>query len=186
MQEVNTYVAKAFNRYRQIKTKEKRLCADTILLHASQNHPSNQLGNLQVQFADGSEMAHLNVDLNVDKTKSFKFRLMCDSFMPQPSYRFDSDGQTHRNPSAEGVTLKQRQVPPPHFHRFNEKGINIAYRTDVLIGNEEESLRDYNKALKLFCQEENIQTGARLAVEPETLQLGTCEFPDPLEGVEFQ
>ena len=48
--------------------------------------------------------------------------------MKEPCYRFESDGGTHRNPSEEGITLKQRQIPTPHFHRYNEKGENIAYK----------------------------------------------------------
>lgn len=186
MEDINKSVAKDFDRYCQIKSKEKSLCDDKLLLHATQTHPLNQCGDFPVQFADGSETAHLNVDVNVHKTKSFRFRLMCDSFMPQPSYRFESDGGTHRNPPAEGLTLKQRQIPTPHFHRYDRKGKNFAYRTDVLDANEAELVGDYNKALQHFCQEENVGMRSGLAIEPETLPLGTCEFPDPLEGVDFK
>ena len=184
--EINTKVVKEFERYCQIRIKDKKLCKDSIPLYTKKSHPSNQQGNSFIQFIDGSENADLIIEVNADNTKSFRFRLLCDSFMQEPCYRFDSDGNTHMNPGGNGITLKQRQISTPHFHQYNEKGQNIAYKTDVLISEEDDLLNDYNKAFRHFCQEENIKISTDTTIKLETLPLGTREFPDPHEGVDFK
>lgn len=184
--EINAIVARNFERYRQIKSKDKSLGSKEILLKETKTHPLHQCGDSEVTFADASEEARLNIGINVDKTKSFRFRLMCDSFMQAPCYRFESDGGTHRNPPQEGVTLRQRQIPTPHFHRYDEDGRSIAYKTEELVNDEQGILADYDKALRHFCREENINVGDDVSIMFATFPLGTCDFPDPLEGVEFK
>ena len=184
--EINITVVGDFKRYCQIKIKDKELNIKRIPLHINEKHTSHQNGISSIQFMDGTEHAHLIIDVNVDKTKSFRFGLLCYSFMQEPCYRFDSDGVTHINPPEDGVTLKQRQISTPHFHKYNEKGQNIAYKTDLLIRDETALLCDYNKALRHFCHEENIEISSETVIKPETLALGTSDFPDPLEGVEFK
>lgn len=183
--EINQAVANDYDRYRQIQSDQKQIAKPTFELHTTKTHLKNQSGDVPVSFKEMDEKAHLNVDLNVERTKSFKFRLVCESFMETPCYRFDSDGKTHENPPAPTRTLKDRIVPTPHFHCFDDQGRNLAYRTEALKANEEAFLSDSCEALKLFCEEENIRLAAEPSFLQETLPIGTPALDDPLEGVEF-
>ena len=183
--EINHVVAKAYDRYHQIKVDDKRIAVPTFSLRTTATHSKNQKGETCVSFTTSDETARLNVDINVERTKSFKFRLFCDNFMSPPCYRFDSDGGTHENPPHPSRTLKQRIVSTPHFHCFDELGRNMAYKTPSLQKDEAALLSDPLKAFKVFCDEENISLGSEPAFVQETLPFGTSSFEDPLEGVEF-
>ena len=183
--EINQTVVDDYDRYRQIHSEQKRITDPTFSLTKTETHPRNQSGDLPVSFSEMDETAYLNVDLNVEKTKSFKFRLFCDSFMEEPCYRFDSDGSTHENPTSPTRTLKQRIVPTPHFHCFDEQGRNIAYQTESLIANQETLMSNPCEAFKHFCEEENIRLDGEPEFLQETLPIGAPVLDDPLEGVEF-
>ena len=183
--EINTTVVDEYPRYVRIQSDIKRLGENQICLHQDQRRKNQQSSDSDIIFDAGNENARLNMTVNVDKMKSFAFKLFCDSFMPEPCYRFDSDGPFHRNPESDGVTLSQRQIPTPHFHKYDEKGRVIAYRTNKLIAEESSLLADYEKAMWHFCDEENVVLQPETHVFTETLQLGAHEFVDPLEGVEF-
>ena len=183
--EKNFIVANDYERYCRIQTDEKSVNSPTFSLKTVPNHQSNQSGEICVFFEDERETARLNVELNVERTKSFKFRLFCDSFMDAPCYRFDSDGGKHENPTTETTPFRERLVPTPHFHRFDEEGHNIAYRPDELCRNEQMLLADSREALKCFCHEENIQLTAEPVFVQETLSLGTNAYEDNQEGVDF-
>lgn len=64
--------------------------------------------------------------------KYFQFKLRCVDLCGQPFFRFDSDGETHRNYD-ESIPLSEQQVTTPHFHHYNSKGVNIAFKTPELI-----------------------------------------------------
>ena len=182
---VNHAVANQFERYCRIQTATKKIDNPVFFLHQTPTHPAHQSGDQPIAFESGVESGHLAVNLNCEKTKSFKFRLHCDAFMPMPCYRFDSDGAAHENPADDNVPLRQRTVPTPHFHRFDHKGRNVAYRPESLQEKEQEILASPVSALQLFCAEENISLPVPPSFIQETLPLGVDSFEDPLEGVDF-
>lgn len=181
----NKTVASDYGRYCRIKTAPKRADSQRFLLKTVQNHRGREGGDVPVSFENAEETARLNAELNVERTKSFKFRLFCESFMDGPCYRFDSDGGTHENPPDETTPLRQRVIPTPHFHRFDGEGRNIAYRTDELCRNEQALLSNPREALKCFCREENIRLDGMPDFVQETISLGTDAYEDNQEGVEF-
>ena len=136
VKEINTTVVEEYERYVNIQLAAKKLADERICLHQDVRRRNQQCGDVGVVFKDEGAEARLNVSLNVDRLKSFKFRLFCDEFMQEPCYRFDSDGPFHRNPDHSGVTLVQRQVATPHFHKFDEKGRVVAYKTERLVDEE--------------------------------------------------
>lgn len=183
--EINPAVVDGYSRYVRIHSEVKRLSENQIYLHQDQRRKNQQSSDSNITFDEGDENARLNMTVNVERMKSFAFKLFCDSFMPEPCYRFDSDGPFHRNPESDDATLSQRQIPTPHFHKYDEKGRVIAYRTNKLIVEESSLLADYEKAMRHFCDEENVVLQPETHVLTETLPLGAHEFVDPLEGVEF-
>lgn len=181
----NATVVREYARYCQIKTAAKRVGSPQFTLKAVPNHQGNESGDVDVSFDNGEETGRLNAEFNVDRTKSFKFRLFCDVFMDAPCYRFDSDGKKHENPTDATTPFRQRVVPAPHFHLFDMQGRNIAYRPEELCRNEQALLSDLREALKCFCREENIQLSAEPVFVQETLSWGTNSHEDNQEGVEF-
>lgn len=185
VKEINTTVVEEYERYVKIQMAAKTLAEEHICLHQDERRQNQQCGDVKVAFQDDAEDARLNISLNAEKLKSFKFRLFCDQFMQEPCYRFDSDGPFHRNPDQPGVILVQRQVAPPHFHKFDEKGRVVAYKTDRLVAEELNLLSDYQAAMRHFCDEEHVEVSPATTVHMDHLPLGVKEFTDPLEGVEF-
>lgn len=183
--EIEQAVVDDYDRYSRIKSALKRVRADGFSFVQAKFHPQNQIGNAVVLFEGQGEECRLNVDLNIERTKSFRFRLFCDSFMKRPCYRFESDGSAHENPTSDDCPLPKRSVPTPHFHFYNKRGKCVAYRTEELISSEEKILADVQRALFLFCKEENIslQESPRLVYEQSIFEQNA--FADPLEGVTF-
>jgi hypothetical protein len=181
----NATVVRDYARYRWIQTTSKWVDSPQFTLKAVPNHRGNEGGDVNVTFVNEEETGRLNVEFNVERTKSFKFRLFCDAFMDAPCYRFDSDGGTHENPTDETTPFRQRMVPAPHFHLFDMQGRNIAYRPEELCQNEQALLSDAREALKCFCREEHIQLSADPVFAQETLSWGTNAHEDNQEGVDF-
>ena len=99
----------------------------------------------------------LLVDVKVNNHDFFQFKLRYKSFVPAPFFRFDSDGETHRN-KVDGVELKDQVITTPHFHKFNESGIEIAYKTDKLLDpKESKALEDINLCIIHFLHESNTR-----------------------------
>jgi hypothetical protein len=99
----------------------------------------------------------LIVDVRVNNHDYFQFKLRYKSFLPAPFFRFDSDGETHRN-KIEGVELRDQAITTPHFHKFNENGIEIAYKTDKLLDpRESKALEDINLCIVHFFHESNTR-----------------------------
>ncbi len=183
--EINSIVIDNYDRYSKIKTAKKRMPHEVISFSQSATHRKERVGDADVCFDELAETCRLNVALNVERTKTFRFRLFCQALMDLPCYRFESDGSCHENPSSPDCPLPKRSVPTPHFHRYDEKGQNIAYRTEDLDSAEAAILNDVNKAFALFCKEENIELQGKPELVREQSLFGTNTFADPLEGVTF-
>lgn len=183
--EINQTVVDNFERYRKIKLTPKTISGQYLPLAVAETHPDCRDGDASVHFAEDSEKGRLNVSLNVERTKSFRFRLFCDDFMRRPCYRFESDGGSHENPPSPDCPLSKRSIPTPHFHRYDEEGRNVAYRTTDLERNESEYLADLDKAFAMFCAEENIVSQEGFHFRHDRSLFEKTEFCDPLEGVSF-
>lgn len=130
----------------------------------------------------------LIVDVKMRNHNFFQFKLKCDDLSKVPFFRFDSDGDTHRNYD-EDIPLSQQQVSTPHFHYYNEKGVNIAYKTTQLLDDAERiALEDINLCIKHFCHEANLRVDPDDFPEVEVvhggLKLKTTQ-EDPNSNVTF-
>lgn len=99
----------------------------------------------------------LIVNVKVNNTKFFQFKLKCKEYCNVPFFRFDSDGDSHRNYLENSTKLDAQKVDTPHFHKYNEEGLNIAYRTPQIENNEQrKALEDINFCVFHFFKESNI------------------------------
>jgi len=130
----------------------------------------------------------LNVDVKLNDHSYFQFKLRYKAFLPAPFFRFDSDGDTHRN-RIKGIPLEEQQITTPHFHKFNEKGIEIAYKTDKLLDPKEaKALEDINLCLVHFFHESNTRLKEddfpEVKIMTDTLGY-EMEAIDPNENITF-
>ena len=119
----------------------------------------------------------LVVDVKVNNTNFFQFKLRSKEAFPMPFFRFDSDGDTHRN-YIDGLSIDEQQITTPHFHFYNEDGLNVAYKTDALRDEKQrKALQDISLCLNHFFQESNIVPGAddfvEVKVQPEQFPFDT-------------
>lgn len=99
----------------------------------------------------------LIVNVKINNNKFFQFKLRCKEYCVVPFFRFDSDGDTHRNYLENTTKLDAQKVEPPHFHIYNEDGLNIAYKTPQLEdSNQKRALEDINFCIYHFFRESNI------------------------------
>ncbi|MCQ6961444.1 hypothetical protein [Mucilaginibacter aquariorum] len=124
-----------------------------------------EIGNNSNVLESNNNIAHLSlpnaivlrINVKVNNHNFFQFKLRCTDLCAVPFFRYDSDGDTHRNYD-ESIPLEDQQVPAPHFHYYNENGINIAYKTPSLLDeNETKALEDINICIKHFCHEANLR-----------------------------
>jgi hypothetical protein len=131
----------------------------------------------------------LIVNVRISNQGFFQFKLRCKSLAAVPFFRYDSDGDTHRN-YGENIPLSQQQITTPHFHRFTEDGRNFAYKTDRLLDEKEcKSLEDINACIAHFFDESNTRLGENnypsCTVNPQELQLD-ISMNDPLDNIVFK
>lgn len=129
------------------------------------------------------------VNVKLKNHDFFQFKLRYEKFCPQHFFRFDSDGETHRN-KIDGIPFAQQSVPTPHFHLFHETGTEIAYQTAKLLDEEERRalLADINLSLIHFFHESNTRYSAdefpEVKIMSNTLGLNFSSH-DPNENITF-
>jgi len=125
----------------------------------------NEVGNNANTLEKIEDIEHITLKKNIDlivnikvnNNKFFQFKLRCKDFCEIPFFRFDSDGDTHRNYLENTTKLDAQKVETPHFHLYNEDGLNIAYRTPQLENIEQrKALEDINLCVYHFFREANI------------------------------
>lgn len=173
-----------FRYYQSIKQHEKTLKTSIVFVSKSKNIGTDT-GFVDI-CSDVSKELSLAVSVKQKALRTFSFKIIDNSLMSRPCYRFDSDGPPHYN-IIEGVPLKKRRVDTPHFHEFNQEGIEFAYKTNVLERQEDYILSDRSFALAHFAHEENI----RCDKPPEICKDGELFPPDdiiedPLLGESFK
>lgn len=130
----------------------------------------------------------LCVEVKINNHAYFQFKLRYKSFVPAPFFRFDSDGETHRN-KVDGIELKDQAITTPHFHKFNENGIEIAYKTDKLLDpKESKALEDINLCIIHFFHESNTRLKEddfpEIKIQSDTLGFKMTK-EDPNQNIDF-
>lgn len=157
-QKVFPQVKENFDFYNNLLAQRKSVFSEVIEI----NHNGNNAHTLESveevihpAIKDGNMV--LLVDVKVNNHEFFQFKLRYKEFLPPPFFRFDSDGDTHRN-NIDGISLEDQIVTTPHFHKFNEEGIEIAYKTDKLLDpKESRALEDINLCIAHFFFESNTR-----------------------------
>ena len=177
----NIIVKNNFDYYKKIGSTAKKLEDDVIIISQRHDHVNRDKGEVALKTIV-SEALRLEVEASNISNKDFKFKIFDREFMPQPCYRFDSDGEAHNN--LGDIPLRERQVTTPHFHKFNEDGNEIAYKTTAL--KEKENVLDRKLGMVIFAKEENIVCDniPEIRRDGELIQPENVVI-DPLQGEQF-
>jgi len=147
-----------YSTYNLLLKETKSIFESVIEINKTGNN-ANTLEKIEnIKHNSLSNKIDLIINIKVNNNKFFQFKLRCKEYCEIPFFRFDSDGDTHRNYLENTTKLDAQQVKTPHFHIYNEDGLNIAYRT-LSLDNEAErkALEDINLCICHFFKEANIE-----------------------------
>jgi hypothetical protein len=186
MAKSNKEIKKKYQLYSKLVEDKKIILISPITLNRIRENQRNyrQENALIAHPSSLENEVILIIESRVNNDKDFKFKLRCVNLCGEPFFRFDSDGDTHRN---SNVPLAEQQITTPHFHKFNDEGFNVAYKTDKLNDpNEALALEDINLCVIHFCHEGNLRY--RNDEFPEIIQNAqelAIKMPDwdPLSGL---
>lgn len=175
--------------YRELVIDEKVI--RTKMLYVSEDRPNNKNyleATEGVQHTKHKDDISFIINVKRQNFKYFQFKLKCKSLSDKPYFRYDSDGGTHRNYGTD-LPLEEQKVDTPHFHRYNEDGINIAYKTPAIKGEgNREQYEDIHQCIDIFCNEANLRSSdgytPSIIIEPFALQLKHIQ-EDPNSNVNF-
>lgn len=147
-----------YSTYKKLLEENKSIFDNVIEISETGNN-SNILEKIEVvRHNNFDKKIDLIVNVKVNNTKFFQFKLRCKEYCNVPFFRFDSDGDSHRNYLENSTKLDAQKVDTPHFHKYNEEGLNIAYRTPQIENNKQrKALEDINFFVYHFFKECNIE-----------------------------
>jgi hypothetical protein len=174
--------------YNKLLEERKSVFSEVLEINKFSNNANTIEETFPVNHPADIEDLILIVDVKINNHNFFQFKLRCKSFFPKPFFRFDSDGDTHWN-RIDGIPLEKQCVTTPHFHKYNENGIEIAYKTDKLIDeNEKKALEDINLCIIHFFHEANIRVNndqfPEIKIMSNTLGF-TFTKQDPNKNINF-
>jgi hypothetical protein len=176
-----------YSLYNILLEERKSVFSEVIEINRIGNN-ANTLSKLEPVVHSQTDEIVLIVDVKVNNYNFFQFKLRYKSFSPLPFFRFDSDGETHRN-RIDGVLLEEQSITTPHFHKFTKDGIEIAYKTDKLLDKKErKALEDINLCAVHFFHESNIRLNKKdfpeIKISTDTLGLSYLK-DDPNQNIKF-
>jgi len=177
-----------FDFYNKLLEERKSVFSEVIGICKTGNN-ANTLEKIEpVKHPSISDEMILIVDVKINNHNFFQFKLRYQTFFDEPFFRFDSDGVTHHN-KIDGIPLHLQAVKPPHFHRFNADGLEIAYQTEKLLNEtEKKALEDINLCIAYFFQESNTRLNQNefpvIKILPGTLGFSFIT-EDPNQNVTF-
>jgi hypothetical protein len=182
-------VKEDYSLYNRLLEERKSVFTEVIEVNKVGNN-ANTLSKIEdVEQQVITEQVILIVDVKLNNHNFFQFKLRCKDYIPNPFFRFDSDGETHRN-RVQGIPFEEQAITPPHFHKFNEDGIEIAYKTDKLLDEREsKALEDINLCIIHFFHESNTRLKEEDFPEVKILSnsLGlSFKSNDPNENIDFE
>jgi len=179
--------------YTQLIEGQKEIQTPLIVLDEAKKSRRNDIRekSVDIRHADIPDNIIFTAEARSDDFDNFKFRLRCPIFDEKPLFRYDSKGPAHRNYGLD-VSIDKQQILTPHFHKYNQEGIEIAYKNNILKDSTQaNAVKDISLCVGLFCHEANIALSN--GNMPELIaDSGRLPFPaedeplDPLSNVIFE
>jgi len=154
---INKEIKSNFKKYEALLKGYKNSSTEIVVLNQiKQRHPNQRISTTSVDHESIPEKIELIIESKIEDKRDFKFKLRAPELTGEPFFRFDSDGVSHMN-GDRSIPLDERKVDTPHFHRFDEEGRNVAYKTESLKNQAEQNalINDINLFAAHFCDESN-------------------------------
>lgn len=176
------------NDYVSFMASTKKMAHKLSVKEKKRNHCNSLTGsvNLNSQYSFGNEV-QLCCEIRNEDSFNYSLGILSDKLEDKMLARLDEGNGTHRN-KYDDIPLSEQSVSTPHFHKYDEQGRFLAYKTPSLeaLKGEELCIED---GFKEFCLEMNIvgKDGGEGVIE----YLGQGLFvrdpveKDPLNGVTF-
>jgi len=179
-------------KYRKLLGEAKTSSVSLIVLDEIKgNHNNTRIKKVVICHSTLPDKLELTIESKVENDKDFKFNLRAPEYTDKPFFRFDSDGLSHYN-RAPDIELPEQKIETPHFHKFDSKGRNIAYKTNSLKKENEckALLEDINLCMAHYCDESKTYYNKGEYIEiiqtpPNELNFDS-NFDNPLEGVIYE
>jgi hypothetical protein len=157
--EISTEIRDHYATYISIISEKKHINERKIIVNRIKKNNVNYLEKINQIFhpEHTSYLIDLYTTVKIINNKYFSFNLRCIKIYLKPFFGYHSAGPAHRNYDNENIPLSEQRIEAPHFHRYNENGLSIAYRPDKLNDqNEATALEDIVLCGIYFCQEAKI------------------------------
>jgi hypothetical protein len=181
-------IAAQYDFYVKLLAERKSVFEDVIEVSGVDGNNKNFLAKDSiVKHISINDELVLIVNVRIANYQYFQFKLRCKKLSGVPFFRYDSDGETHRNYD-DNIPLAEQQITTPHFHYFTKEGKCFAYKTDKLLEpREQKALEDIGICIAHFCDESNIRLGDNDYPEISiTYGLGLQLIEnDPLKNIQF-
>lgn len=180
----NAKIADNFEDYKNILDERKIISDKPIILEKKKSNKNWLEKDIKLAHNTYDDL-QLKTQSNSLDIKDYKIAILSKEFCDEPLSRFDADGTAHTNTNSE-IPLNERKIDTPHFHIYNEKGIEIAYKTEFLKNkvNSDNLQQNINHGIRHFCNEFNIKT-----FDEQTPEVHSSEFYVPFDthaGIDFK
>jgi hypothetical protein len=188
--EIRYEIRDNYNFYKILLEERKSIFQEVIEIKEIKKNNKNILETSEIiKHSSDNSKIELIVNVKINDYKFFQFKLKCKELSDIPFFRYDNDGETHRNYDEDEIPLRGQSVNTPHFHFFNEKGINIAYQTATLKDEaEKKALEDINLCIAHYFHEANIRLNGddfpKVSILPGSLNLDFTQ-DDPNSNIRF-
>lgn len=192
MEKAVTEIKDDYSKYQELINGIKNTSVPTITLDKIKgNHRHTRTKNIEVTHNSIADYIELIVESKIANKRDFKFKLRAPEYTGVPFFRFDSDGVSHYNRS-ENIELPRQKVDTPHFHKFDQNGINVAYKTSSLENEPERRalINDINLCMAHYSDESQTYYNNNNYVEIIQTPLTELDFDsnkdNPTEGVKYE
>lgn len=188
-QHLSLEVKNNYSFYNNLLLERKSIFSEVIEINSRANNHNFVETIEQVIYPElEDDKMKLLVKVKINNHNFFEIKLKYKEFTPAPFFRFDSDGTTHHN-RIDGIPLDKQAITTPHFHKFNENGVEIAYKTDKLLDpKESKALEDINLCIIHFFHESNTRLNEddfpEIKIMSDTLGFKMTK-EDPNQNIDF-
>lgn len=111
--------------YENLRAAGKATTVDPVVLQKRATNPAF-IGQSPILHSLPGRDCYLEAEITDSEILKYSLKIFAPSFGRMPCFRLDSRGGDHINRD-NGMSLLERIVPTPHFHRVDRDGWMMAY-----------------------------------------------------------
>ena len=177
----------SYNQY--MKTDKYDLTSITVS-KPIENHKESLYTKEELHAVHPLGNTYITCEVRNGDQRDCTLQILSDIISKKVMFRYDTGGGTHKN-DAPHIPLRMQSVTTPHFHRYDDNGYFLAYKSDKLNDAKESyAFFDIDFGFPYFFQEGIIfASGTRDIPALRVGREGAIPFKyddvDPLEGIFF-